>query len=211
MTRNTRKQWLWRSLYGCLCLGAAALAVACGWAQAARRELDENVLRLHITANSDGAWDQAVKLQVRDRVLRDCGWLFGGCRSAQEAAQRARDSAGLIRRAAQAELRRQGSLAQVTVTVERCAFPTKDYGGVRLPAGTYTALNLRIGAAAGHNWWCVLYPPLCLTQGAVQADPETLRLLRSSLTPQEYALVTQSQELHVRMRFKLIELLGQRP
>ena len=171
-----------RVLFCFLSLALAAGTIACGWVQGMGRDISGSVLRLHIVANSDSGFDQAVKLQVRDRVLADCGFLFAGSPSAAESAARAREYAGVIRRTAQAELRRQGFLYPVSVQVDNCRFPTKDYGGVRLPAGCYTAVNIKIGAAAGHNWWCVMYPPLCLTGGSVKADEETLRLLQKELT-----------------------------
>ena len=96
----------------------------------------------------------------------------------------------------------------VKLQVGDCRFPTKDYGGVRLPAGCYTAVNIKIGAAAGRNWWCVMYPPLCLTGGSVKADEETLSLLQKELTAEEYALITETEEVNVKMKFKLAEMLG---
>ena len=174
------------------------------------RNISREVFRLHILANSDSPRDQALKLKVRDRILSDWGFLFAESPDAKSSAEIAGQYAPFLRQTAQAELRRQGCLAPVSVKIARDSFPTKAYGGVRLPAGQYTALRIQIGAAAGQNWWCVLYPPLCLTGGALQADAETLRKLRQELTPEEYALVTETESLQVKMKFRLAEILGRR-
>ncbi len=201
--------YILRRVFFCfLSLALVDGTIASGWVQGMRRDISASVLRLHIVANSDSGFDQTVKLQVRDRILTDCGFLFAGSPSAAESAARAREYAGVIRQTAQAELRRQGFLYPVSVQVGDCRFPTKDYGGVRLPAGCYTAVNIKIGAAAGRNWWCVMYPPLCLTGGSVKADEETLSLLQKELTAEEYALITETEEVNVKMKFKLAEMLG---
>ncbi|MBE5039942.1 stage II sporulation protein R [Ructibacterium gallinarum] len=197
---------------GLFCLFSIALIAGillCSSVLQNQKEIASHVLRLHIIANSDQAQDQRIKLQVRDRILSDCGFLFQNCTNAQEAAKRAKTYAPLLQRTAQAELKKQGFLGRASVTIEPCRFPTRDYGGVRLPAGTYTAVNIRIGAAAGHNWWCVMYPPLCLTGDAVKADDETLQDLRQELSAEEYAMVTQTGEIRIQMKLKIAEILSQ--
>ncbi len=178
------------------------------WAVHTQREIAGGVLRLHILANSDDAMDQELKLNVRDRILTECGHLFRDAKNVQDAGERATNACKKIKTVAEKELRRQGVLYPVTVAVEETTFPTKDYGGVHLPAGRYQALTIRIGSATGQNWWCVLYPPLCLTGGAVKADAETLDLLRQELSAEEYALVTQTEEIHIRTKFYILEHLG---
>ncbi len=178
------------------------------WAVDTQREIAGGVLRLHILAHSDDAIDQELKMKVRDRILKECGYLFRDAQNALDAGERATRACDKIKRVAEKELRCQGVLYPVTVAVEETGFPTKDYGGIRLPAGRYQALNVRIGSATGQNWWCVLYPPLCLTGGAVKAEAETLDLLRNALSAEEYALVTQTEEMHIRTKFYLIEHLG---
>ena len=198
--------WLWL----CFCIGAAVIfsgVLLCSWSSRTRAEISQGVLRLHILANSDTDMDQQLKLQVRDRILQDYGSLFRDCQNAESAAKRARTTAVRISKTAERELRRRGSLYPVTVQVEKAAFPTKCYGGVRLPAGSYLAVNVRIGAAAGHNWWCVLYPPLCLTDGTVKADADTLAVLRRELSAEEYALITQTETINVKMKFRILEIL----
>ena len=207
------KTFLFRYILpGLFCLLSAVLIVCvllCSSALRDQKEIAGQVLRLHIIGNSDQTRDQEIKLQVRDRILSDCGFLFQNCTNAEEAAKRAKIYIPILQKTAQAELKKQGFLGQAFVTVEPCRFPTRDYGGVRLPAGTYTAINIRIGAAAGHNWWCVMYPPLCLTGDTVKADEETLENLRRELSAEEYALITQTGELHIQIKFKIAEIFHQ--
>lgn len=172
------------------------------------RNISSSVLRLHIVANSDTDSDQSVKLKVRDAVLSRCGYLFAGSKDAAESARRAEKYKNVLRTAARDELLKNGFLTPVSVQVEECPFPSKSYGAVRLPAGRYTAVNIRLGAASGQNWWCVMYPPLCLTSDTVKADEKTLSLLRRELSAEEYALVTEQSELKINMKFKIAEILG---
>ena len=126
----------------------------------------DNLLRLHVVANSDTAEDQAVKRQVRDAVLN---LLTPELQKAKDAAQakaialaRQED----VRRAATQVVRGAGQSYGVKVEVGRFAFPTKVYGDTALPAGKYEALRISLGVAQGQNWWCVLFPPLCLVDAA---------------------------------------------
>lgn len=174
----------------------------------AQRDVAGHVLRLHILANSDADADQLLKQKVRDRILKEYAPIFNACGGAEDAAEAAAALSFRIAHTAQQELRRNGALYPVSVKVEAADFPTKRYGAVRLPAGRYTALNVRIGSAMGHNWWCVLYPPLCLTNGTVEADEETLRTLKKELSAEEYALLTETDDIRVTMKFRILEILG---
>jgi len=132
-----------------------------------------NTLRLHIVAASDSEADQRRKLLVRDAVLAKYGPALAeaGCiGEAQEAVLRL---SGEIAETARETLRAAGSDEPVTAAVTEMFFDTAAYeSGVRMPAGRYRALRLTIGAGQGHNWWCVLYPPLCLPA----ASPEALKM-----------------------------------
>ncbi len=122
----------------------------------------QNTLRLHIIANSDSAGDQQHKLLVRDALLQEYSALLSGSDAAQAAriAKFLRDDITLTARKA---LQAAGDLNDVSVGVTDMYFDTRTYeDGVTLPAGTYTALRVVIGAGKGQNWWCVMYPPLCI-------------------------------------------------
>lgn len=127
------------------------------------RRLDRlrgGVLRLHILANSDSARDQRLKLTVRDELLRR--GLFSDADCLEEAEAIAEDKLTDIENIAETVLRRQGSADRVSAELVTMRFGERVYGDMTMPAGTYRALRIKIGRAEGHNWWCVMYPPLCL-------------------------------------------------
>ena len=142
-----------------LCLIAAILAVS-GFA-GARAEYHDELIRLHVLAESDSDADQAFKLRVRDGVLAYVQTLLKDCESADDAYQLICDNTEGIGKAAQAVADREGNTAAIHVETGIFAFPDREYDGALVPAGDYRALRVVIGAGEGHNWWCVLYPTLC--------------------------------------------------
>ncbi len=121
-----------------------------------------SVLRLHILADSDSEEDQALKLLVRDELLRNSGEIFGDADSLEEAEAAAAEKLPEITALAEKTLRSHGCSDKVTAEIADVDFDERVYGDITMPAGTYRALRIKIGKAEGHNWWCVLYPPLCL-------------------------------------------------
>ena len=129
------------------------------------RRLDRlrgSVLRLHILADSDSPRDQELKLLVRDAVLEHSDELFGDASGLEEAEKNASEKLPEIVAVAEETLRSQGCCDKVTAEIADVEFDERVYGDITMPAGTYRALRIRIGSAQGHNWWCVMYPPLCL-------------------------------------------------
>ena len=129
------------------------------------RKLDElrgSVLRLHILANSDDEEDQRLKLCVRDALLEQSGELFGGAGTLEAAELMAEAELSEIERIARETLESQGSSQTVTAKLVDMHFDERVYDGLTMPAGEYKALRVELGEADGHNWWCVMYPPLCL-------------------------------------------------
>ena len=129
------------------------------------RRLDKlrgSVLRLHILANSDNEEDQRLKLCVRDALLEQSGELFACADSLEEAEAAAEAELHEIERIARETLESQGSSQTVTAKLVDMHFDERFYDGLTMPAGDYKALRVELGEAEGHNWWCVMYPPLCL-------------------------------------------------
>lgn len=126
------------------------------------KHLQDSVLRLHILANSDSPSDQDLKLQVRDALLAESDNLFRGCRTLEEMQQRAIAESSTIRLIAKTVLERNGCDDDVQVQLVQMQFDKKQYEEITMPAGAYSALRILIGKAEGHNWWCVMYPPLCI-------------------------------------------------
>lgn len=179
-----------------------------GYIGSRQGNLSANVLRLHILGNTNNSSDQELKLLVRDSILTEYNHIFAQAKNTGDAIRRAQSALTNIQKTAEETLRKHGCSAPVSAQVEETFFPTKHYGSVSLPAGNYAALNIRIGKAAGENWWCVLYPPLCLTEGTVTADQESLRILKENLSHQDFALLTQPDKVTFRVKFKLLELFG---
>lgn len=122
----------------------------------------DQLVRLHVIAHSDSPEDQAIKLQVRDAVLTASRTLLSECRNADEAWTELNAHLTDFLDAASERLEEIGCDADVSVQAGVFAFPDRDYGGVILPAGDYRALRVIIGSGEGRNWWCVLFPNLCL-------------------------------------------------
>ncbi|HLO04966.1 MAG TPA: stage II sporulation protein R [Symbiobacteriaceae bacterium] len=140
-------------------------------------EWAEQVVRLHVLANSDSEADQALKLQVRDAVLAEMPSLFTKATTQAEALQVVKRNLPALERLAKQIVTKAGYTYPVKASVGIFDFPNRTYGDVTLPAGPYEALRLEIGEAKGANWWCVLFPPLCFndwTHGVVrEAKPGT--------------------------------------
>jgi stage II sporulation protein R len=176
-----------------------SFAFSCTSAVAASEGIPGRVLRLHVLANSDSASDQALKYKVRNCILRSSDVWFSGVRTRSQAEQAAEQHLAEIQKQATEELRKNGSSAPVRVSLEDTWFPTRQYQAVTFPAGTYRALRVTIGSGAGHNWWCVLFPALCLPC----AEPK--QTLQDVLTqPQEDLTGCPYQ-----IKFKTVELYEQ--
>lgn len=152
----------------------AALAVLLGSFSAFAAECEElpdRLFRLHILANSDSDEDQNLKYALRDYLLEDMEEAFTGCVTAEDAKQRAKERLPEITKKAQQFIRDSGYDYEITASVENVYFTTRRYGNTVVPAGNYDALRILIGEGKGQNWWCVMFPPLCL--GAVEEYVKT--------------------------------------
>ena len=140
-------------------------------------QIRESVLRLHVLANSDSDADQALKLQVRDAVLEEGAHIFDGSLTADEAEQAIEQALPRLEQAARSEVMKRGYTYEVHITVSEEYFDTRTYEDeVTLPAGRYRAVRVIIGNGEGHNWWCVMYPPLCIPAAeTVESDDETAK------------------------------------
>ncbi len=131
-----------------------------------RRMLDTGLVRLHVVGASDNEMDQAVKLQVRDAVL-ECVASLGTPQNAAEAKALLEENLPAIRDAANRALE---GLENATVTLCREVFPAREYDSFTLPSGVYDSLRVKIGEAKGRNWWCVVFPSLCVPAAGESLD-----------------------------------------
>lgn len=159
--------------------------------------LTQDVLRLHILANSDTNEDQELKLLVRDEITKECKELFSKAQSLEEAKEITLENLEELNKTATTVIKEQGK--DYTVSVQLCEeyFNTRYYGSVTMPAGKYTALQIKIGKAKGENWWCVLYPSLCV---GTSTDYESFE---ENLTPQECSVVSSGNKYQ--FKFKIVE------
>ena len=185
-------------------MAGVAIALLSGlWLDGEQAALADKVLRLHVIANSDTQADQALKLEVRDRILAEAGDLLEGSGSVEEAAQVLQAALPELEAAGEAAVRAAGCDYSVTASLEEDVwFPTKEYSDFALPQGSYTALRVVIGEGVGQNWWCVVFPPLCL--GSVSETTEETAAL-GGLSQEEVALMTGETEGYV-VKFRAIEL-----
>ena len=159
------------------------------------KELSEDVMRVHILANSDSAADQSLKLAVRDAVLAHCSAYFDDCEDKNEAMAVTETHLHEIEQVAEREIRDHGFAYSVKAEVGQAYFNTRYYDDFTMPAGWYDSLRLTIGDGGGQNWWCVMYPALCV--GAATEDK-----MKEDLDEGEYRVVTSDQ---IDFRFKLVE------
>ena len=200
-TTKRRSRRTRRVLELALGLGLAAALIWGNVSLHRQQALADRVVRLHILANSDSEEDQALKLQVRDRVLDRAAEILteSADRAAAEHALRA--ALPELESLAADEIALRGYDYPVTAELADTAFPTREYDGFALPAGRYLALRLVIGAGEGHNWWCVVFPPLCTTVSSDLAQTA----MAAGLTEDDVQLITESESGYV-LKFKSIEL-----
>ena len=127
-----------------------------------KQQLRDQVLRLHVVANSDSEADQAVKLQVRDAVLAVVDEVTAGADSKKEAQRLLEQNLTGLEAAADRVLEQAGMTDRTKVTLCQENFSTREYDTFTLPAGVYDSLRVTIGSGAGRNWWCVVFPGLCI-------------------------------------------------
>ena len=137
-------------------------------------EVYGEVLRLHIPANSDSDEDQAIKLRLRDVLLEEYGGALSGSGGLEEAAARAEELLPEIERTANEFLRENGFAYGARAEIVDMWFSTREYERLILPAGNYKALRVTLGSGEGHNWWCVIFPQLCLPAASEDSAEEIL-------------------------------------
>jgi stage II sporulation protein R len=151
-----------------------------------------NLIRLHVIANSDAPIDQALKLKVRDRILKASEALLLKIENSRQAEAILRNQLDRLAAAAQAELVAEQRPMPVKVQLGEFLFPTKEYSFGTLTAGKYKGLRVVIGAGKGRNWWCVLYPPFCL----LTPDAPTLQKLQDKQVKVIYKLALLEKLIH---------------
>lgn len=164
-------------------------------------DIPNHVLRLHVLANSDSSADQSLKLKVRDCILKESAGLLDGVTDKTNAEKVVSEQIPKLQKAAAAEINKQGYNYPVKVTLTNMYFTTRQYDSVTLPAGRYDALRVTIGSGKGHNWWCVIFPPMCLPAAEKQEE------LKDVLNKDELN-ITENQSGYI-VKFKTVEAYEQ--
>ena len=196
MKKTVRKNIEISVLIGLICaimLSFAKFEVRC-------EELRQGVLRLHIIANSDSEEDQALKLAVRDAILESSTDIFKSCDSVDDAVITATDSIGDINKIANSVIEQNGFNYSADVSVGDRYFDTREYDDFTLPAGAYKSLIVNLGDANGKNWWCVVFPCVCVptAHDASLSDSVSEQAANTAQNAQKYE-----------MKFKTVEIYEQ--
>lgn len=178
----------------------AAFLIAFSRADAAQNRISNSLTRFHVIANSDLPWDQELKLKVRDAVVQYAESITRTANNKTQAETALREHLHDFERIANAVLQKEGANYMADAAFSHRYFPTKAYAGFRLPAGDYDAVSITLGDGQGRNFWCVLFPPLCVT-------PVSITEANTSLPAADLAVLTQDTP-DVQYRFFLMELCG---
>ncbi len=169
--------------------------------------LKESVLRLHILANSDSSEDQELKLMVRDAVLKECSEELSACDDLDEAIITAKADTKKIKKTADKVIKDNGFDYSSCVYIGKSFFETREYDNFTLPAGTYNSLIVKLGKAKGHNWWCVVFPSVCLpaASGAKLSDSADKSAAEMAENPQKYVMKFKTVEWYETIRKKFFK------
>ncbi len=159
--------------------------------------ISDDVFRLHILANSDNEEDQQLKLKVRDAVLKKGQNVFTDCSSLEDIIASCESNIDLFEETATECIKENGYNYSVNAYVDKEYFNTREYEEITLPSGIYNALKIEIGEAKGHNWWCVMFPAICLS---AVSDSE----MNNILDEEEIELINSDNKFEI--RFKIVEI-----
>ena len=192
-----------KNTWGKALLCGFIISVACSFVNFSGKcdNISNKVFRLHIIANSNSEEDQSLKLKVRDRSLKDFSGESSEAKNMHEAEILAKDNIERLRISAQDEVYRNGYNYPVNAEIVNMHFNTRFYENVTLPAGNYDALRVTIGKAKGKNWWCVMFPPMCIPAA------ERKREISEVLDESESKIITNFGDYQI--EFKIVEIFSQ--
>lgn len=166
----------------------------------------DEIIRFHVRANSDSEEDQALKLKVRDKILKETKYLLKESKSIDETRSIMKNNLDNIKYIAQKVLEDEGENYDVNVTFGIERFPTRKYGNLVFPAGEYEALVVEIGEGKGQNWWCVMFPPLCFVDITNGTPAHVEEDLMEVLSEEEINSLLAEKNPPIVLKSKLVEL-----
>ncbi|MBR2724417.1 MAG: stage II sporulation protein R [Ruminococcus sp.] len=164
------------------------------------REISEQVFRIHILANSDSEEDQDLKIKVRDAILKESDKLFCGAHNKETVKNITAENLDYFKGVAENTIKNEGYDYSVKASLTNMYFDTRYYDDITMPSGFYDALRIEIGEAKGKNWWCVMYPSLCLSAFS-KGDS-----LQEKLSTKQYGIV--SSKGKYKFKFKAVEIFN---
>lgn len=165
--------------------------------------ISNKVLRLHIIANSDSDYDQNVKLKVRDEVLKLSGDMFADCKTLEDAKNVSQNNIDLIQSVANNTLSSLGCSEAATVAVAKEYFSTRIYDDFTLPAGIYDSIKIVIGNGEGHNWWCVMFPQVCLSGCTKDLEDDLTDEEIKMIHSKDYIVKFKAVEIYEKLKYKI--------
>ena len=174
-----------------------------------QNSIADKIIRLHVIANSNSAFDQSLKLKVRDKTVEFLTPLLENSKNITESRKIIKENIDNIENIA-IETLAQSSNYTATVELTNSDFPTKNYGDYSFPAGNYEALKITIGEGNGQNWWCVMFPPLCFTDSAIKFPEKSVETLSENLSEKELELISNADNTNVQIKFKILEWLNKK-
>lgn len=183
------------------------LISAISYVDAVSKDISNSVFRLHIIANSDSKEDQNLKYLVRDKLLEYMNSISKDCSSKEEIIKVANQNKQEFHDIAKKVILDNGYNYDVNINIGNFDFPTKNYGDISFPAGSYDSLRVEIGNACGQNWWCVMFPPLCFVDVSSGIVPdESKEVIHDNLNNEEYSIISDQSSPDIKFKFSLIEM-----
>lgn len=209
--QNLKSSAVKTHLYHMSAIGVVAVSLAVGLSLSLIRPTSAGaafggeIVRLHVIANSDTEADQALKLKVRDSVLAATDQALSKAENGFDAGKIAQENLSVMKQAALETIQKSGYSYSVKVEYGVFPFPVKSYGSITLPAGDYNAVRVIIGEGKGHNWWCVMFPPLCFVNETYsEVKPEGLQ----KLSAETRDILSHTGTPEFQIKFKLLEMFG---
>lgn len=174
-----------------------------------QQSIADEIIRLHILANSDSEEDQLLKMKVKEGVTKMLEKSLKDSKTKDETRIILLQNLNNIEKKAYEIIKENGYNYNVSAKISFEQFPTKQYANITLPSGEYEALKIELGDAKGKNWWCVMFPPLCFLDATTNTiSKEDDKKLKNILTTDEYDIVTNldSKKIPIKIKFKIIEL-----
>lgn len=172
------------------------------------KELYNGIIRFHVLANSDSEEDQNLKLRVRDKVTMYTTEILSDCKSINEAKKIITDNKKEIEKIAENAISEQGFTYSVSLTEGFEIYPRRTYGKYTFPAGRYYSVRLEIGKAEGKNWWCVLFPPMCLGGAAVEKYDNAAELSEIGFSENEISIISEEKSAKKEIRFFFLDIFN---